>query len=108
MVANATGVPLEPGTILSLSMLSAQRDPAVFAEPDRFDIARTDHPRWNVSFGHGPHRCLGEALARAEMEEALKVITARAPRLEIVGDPPHGKGFTGIRGITPMTVAWRQ
>ena len=100
------GVGFGPGVILGLSILSAQRDAAVFADPDRFDIARTDHPRWSVSFGHGLHRCLGEALARAEMEEALVVLTQRLPRLEILGEPAAAKGHTGIRGITGLRVGW--
>ncbi len=100
------GVPFEAGSMLNLSILSAQRDDAVYAEPQVFNIARTDHPRWSVSFGMGPHRCLGEALARAEMEEALIVLAQRLPSLRLVGSPPTPKGYTGIRGITPMQVAW--
>ncbi len=100
------GVEFRPGTLLVLSILSAQRDERVYADPQRFDIARDDHPRWSVSFGLGPHRCLGEALARAEMEEALTVLARRLPRLEIVGLPATAKGHTGIRGITPLTVGW--
>ena len=100
------GVPFGAGALLSLSILSAQRDEAVFADPERFDIARTDHPRWSLSFGGGPHRCLGEALARAEMEEALIALAERLPELKLIGDPPELKGHTGIRGITPMQVGW--
>jgi cytochrome P450 len=100
-------VPFKPGAALNLSVLSAQRDEAVYAEPQAFNIARTDHPRWSVSFGMGPHRCLGEALARAEMEEALIVLSQRLPSLRLVGSPPTPKGHSGIRGITPMHVAWR-
>lgn len=104
---NIDGVPFEAGAALNLSILSAQRDEAVYAEPQVFNIARTDHPRWSVSFGMGPHRCLGEALARAEMEEALVVLCGRLPSLRLVGSPPMPKGHTGIRGITQMHVAWR-
>jgi len=81
------GVALPPGTPLMLSILSAQRDGQVYADPDTFDIGRDDHPRLSVSFGGGPHRCLGEALARAELEEALGVLVRRLPALEVVGDP---------------------
>jgi cytochrome P450 len=95
------GVTLPPGTPLGVSILSAQRDEAVYASPQRFDIRRIDHPRWSVSFGGGPHRCLGEALARAEMEEALAVLRERVPRLALV-EAPALKGHIGIRGVTPM------
>lgn len=100
------GVRLEPGTVVNLSILSGQRDETVFAEPHVFDVGRQDHPRWSLSFGHGVHRCVGEALARAEMEEALIVLSQRLPGLTLAGDPPVAKGHTGIRGITAMPVAW--
>ena len=100
------GVTLAPGTLLHLSILSAQRDEAVFADPQRFDIDRDDHPRWSVSFGGGAHRCLGEALARAEMEEALIELSRRLPELQLAGPPPDFKGHMGIRGTAPMTVRW--
>ena len=100
------GVALGPGSILQISLLSAQRDEALMADPERFDITREDHPKWGLSFGFGPHRCLGEALARAELEEALSVLTARAPGLTLAGPAPGYKGHTGIRGITPMRVRW--
>ena len=100
------GVGLKRGTVLSLSMLSAQRDAAVYGDPQRFDIARADHPRWSITFGGGPHRCLGEALARAEMEEALIALAQRLPDLRRVGEPPVTKAHFGIRSISSMTVQW--
>lgn len=102
------GAPVEADTVLVLSMLSAQRDESVYADPQRFDITRCDHPRWSVTFGGGAHRCLGEALARAELEEALIALAQRLPGLEIVGAPAAYRGHTGIRGITPLTVGWRR
>lgn len=99
------GVPVAPGTPLALSILSAQRDEAQFREPMRFDIARADQPRLSLSFGHGPHRCLGEALARAELEESLVELTRQLPALCLVGERPRGRGHGGIRGIQPMPVA---
>ena len=100
------GVALKRGTVLSLSILSAQRDEQVYRDPQRFDIARTDHPRWSVTFGGGPHRCLGEALARAEMEETLVALTRRLPDLRRTGNPPVTKAHFGIRSISSMTLGW--
>jgi cytochrome P450 len=62
---------------------SANRDPRVFADPDRFDATRgaTEH----VSFGYGVHFCLGAALARLEATVALQELVARASRLEPAG-----------------------
>ncbi|WP_337660601.1 cytochrome P450 [Anderseniella sp. Alg231-50] len=91
------------GVALSLSTMSAMRDPAVYANPERFDIRRTDHPRFHPVFGLGPHRCIGEMLARIEMEESLAAILDGAPRIELLS-PPRMLGFGGIRQITPMQV----
>ena len=97
------GAWLPAGVMISVSTLSASRDPALYAHPDRFDICRTDHPRLHPVFGLGPHRCIGEMLARIEMEEGLAALVSAAPdiRMEI---RPRMYGFGGIRQITPMQV----
>jgi cytochrome P450 len=94
------------GRMLSLSTLSAMRDPAVYVDPDRFDIRRTDHPRKHPVFGNGSHRCLGEALAKAELEEGLAVLAARLPKLRLAGAPPVMRGHGGIRQVSNMHVSW--
>lgn len=98
--------------ILRLSTLSAMRDPARYADPDKFDIARTDIPRRHPVFGAGSHRCLGEALAKVELEEGLAVLASRMPQLELEGEPARIYGSGGIRTIQEMYVsrsgdAWR-
>ena len=92
--------------ILSLSTLSAMRDPSQYADPDRFNIRRTDHPRRHLIFGLGVHRCLGEILARAELEESLTALVSRLPQLELKGKPPSLQGHGGIRRIDGMRVQW--
>lgn len=94
------------GRILSLSTLSALRDPAVYADPDRFDIRRTDHQRWHMAFGGGAHRCLGEALARIELEEGLAALAEHLPGLRLFGPPLRLHGHSGIRRIEPLRVTW--
>ena len=96
------GTQLAAGTVLSIQNLSAMRDPALYKDPDRFDITRTDHPRLHLVFGGGAHRCLGEMLARIEMEEGLNALLAAAPDLEVL-QTPRMIGSGGIRQITPMT-----
>jgi cytochrome P450 len=83
------GYRIPPGTPVAISVLSVLRDPEVYADPDRFDIFRTDHPKWHPIFGAGAHRCLGEALARAEMEEVLSTIARLAPNATLVGEFPR-------------------
>ncbi|HBK90636.1 MAG TPA: cytochrome P450 [Parvularcula sp.] len=98
------GVMIPEGRVVSISLVSALRDPDVYPDPDRFDIRRTGLPRWNIAFGHGAHRCLGEALARAEMEEAIATIARLAPKTRIIGKPPTITGHVAIRSIDAMTV----
>jgi cytochrome P450 len=93
------------GTPIAVSLLSAMRDPEVYANPDRFDITRTDHPRWHPIFGGGAHRCLGEALAKAEMEETLATIARLAPSTELIGEVPR-PAPGAIRQVGEMRVAF--
>jgi cytochrome P450 family 103 len=92
--------------LVTLSTMSAMRDAAAHADPDRFDIRRDNPPRHHRVFGLGSHRCLGEALARAELEEGLAALTERLPHLRLVGDPPTVQGHGGIRRVADMHVRW--
>ncbi len=98
------GVLIPPGTLVAASMLTALRDPAVYARPDRFDITRRDHPPLHPVFGSGPHRCLGEALARIEMEEALKALAHTLPDLRLDGPPARLRGYGAVRNLESMRV----
>ncbi|MEZ5933991.1 MAG: cytochrome P450 [Alphaproteobacteria bacterium] len=97
------GAALPAGVQLSVSTLSAMRDPGHYRSPERFDIHRIDHPRLHAVFGHGPHRCIGEMLARIEMEEGLAALLAGVSEIEME-TTPRMRGFGGIRQITPMRV----
>lgn len=99
------GYQLPAGSIAVVCFLTALRDPDVYAQPNRFDITRTDHPRWHLVFGAGAHRCLGEALARAELEETLAAIAREAPNTTLVGAPPTIEGVAGIRRVDRMEAA---
>jgi cytochrome P450 len=92
--------------LISLSTLSAMRDPARYAEPDSFNIRRTDQPRRHPVFGGGVHRCLGETLAKAELEEGLAALVERLPQLRLAGNPPTIQGHAGIRRVDGMRVSW--
>jgi cytochrome P450 len=99
------GVRFPTGTLVALSLAGANRDPDTFAEPERFDITReTTAP--HMTFGSGIHHCLGAHLARAELQEALAIIAARLPDLEL-GGPVSWKPETfGIWGPAHLPVRW--
>ena len=94
------GYVMPRNSLLSLSTMSAMRDPALYADPDRFNIRRNDHPRRHLIFGLGVHRCLGEVLARAELEESLAALASRLPQLQLAGKPPSLYGHSGISALT--------
>jgi cytochrome P450 len=100
------GAIIPAGKFVTLSTMSAMRDENAYDNPDVFDIRRIRQPRLHPVFGGGPHRCLGEALARAELEESLAVLTARIPQLRL-DRAPAIKGHFGIRRVDAMPVSWR-
>ncbi|MEX0337769.1 MAG: cytochrome P450 [Arenibacterium sp.] len=87
--------------VLGLSTLSAMRDEEQLIDPESFDLHRTDAVRPNMVFGGGAHRCLGEMLARIEMEEGLAALLDAAPNMELI-EAPRLLGNAGIRRSTPL------
>jgi cytochrome P450 len=87
-----SGVPIPAGSTVVLMLGAANRDQARWPDPDRFDIFRD--PKVHISFGQGPHVCLGMHLARAEMRVALNLLLDRLPGLRL--DPDGGDPY--IRG----------
>jgi cytochrome P450 len=96
------GVRIEAGAQLLPSLLSANRDPRQFADPDRFDIGRAENRHF--AFGFGLHFCLGASLARAEAGEALPILLERLPRLELATPRPRWTPFMGIRRFESLPV----
>lgn len=100
------GAVLPAGQFVILSTMSAARDEEAYERPDVFDIRRTDQPRLLPAFGAGAHRCIGEALARIELEESLAALAARIPQLRL-DEAPAIKGHSGIRRVETMRIAWQ-
>ena len=86
-------VAVPEGSTIMLMLAAANREETRYEEPDRFDITR-DSPKPHMSFGHGPHVCLGIHLARVEMRVALNLLLDRLPelRLDPSADDPHIRG----------------
>ncbi|NES31614.1 cytochrome P450 [Micromonospora terminaliae] len=84
------GVTIPAGARCLLLIGAANRDPAVFAHPDRFDPRRAD-ANDHLSFGHGPHFCIGAALARLEAGTALTRLAAAVPGLRLA--PGHRRSY---------------
>jgi cytochrome P450 len=80
-------VELPAGTKVAMYYTSANRDEAVFADSQRFDIRRTPNP--HLSFGIAQHFCLGVHLARLEGRVFFEELLAAFPRIELAGDPVH-------------------
>jgi cytochrome P450 len=87
------GVSIPMGALIAVSLGAANRDPARYADPDAFDIFRD--PGQHISFGHGPHRCLGMHLARLETRVLLNAVLDRLPRLRLdpAAEDPHIHGL---------------
>jgi cytochrome P450 len=98
----AFGLELEPGASVFVWRAAANRDPERFADPDRFDIARQAQP--HASFGHGPHFCLGQALARVELQEAVLALIGRFPAAELLTREPERVPFTMDEKIVSLRV----
>jgi cytochrome P450 len=80
------GVTIPQGGLVLPMIGSANRDPAVFPAPGRFDIARDPNP--HLAFGHGTHFCIGAPLSRMESRIAVTDLLARFPKLEVALDGP--------------------
>lgn len=77
------GTTIGAGDAVTVSIIAANRDPRVFADPDRLDLARRTGAAGHLGFAHGPHFCLGAGLARAQTEVALGALLGRFPDLAL-------------------------
>ena len=90
--------------LIYLALGSANRDPAMFTEPDQFDVGRTDNR--HLAFGAGPHVCLGMTLARRELDASLRRLVQRMPRLRFDPERPRRRRANSLvfRGLESLPV----
>jgi cytochrome P450 len=99
---DVAGVRIEPGQKVAVLLGAANRDPAVFTEPDRFDVARTPNP--HLAFGAGIHFCLGGPLARVELQATLDAVRRLIPDAIVAARPCRRQEFV-IRGLHELQLA---
>jgi cytochrome P450 len=99
------GDPVPRGQIVLVFLGGANRDPAVFVDPHRFDVTRPDADQ-HLSFSAGVHYCLGASLTRLEARVALETLYGRFPDLRVDGDPVR-RGTRVLRGYERVPVSLR-
>jgi cytochrome P450 len=95
---------IKKGDRIRWIMAAANRDPAVFPDPDRFDIGRQPNP--HISFGSGIHYCLGVALARMEGQEVFRALAERFDRFELATDEVEYQPSIQFRSLKSLPVSW--
>ena len=99
------GAPVGRGDLVRLSIAGANRDPAVFPDPDRFDVRR-ENARLQIAFAHGPHVCLGMHLARLEAHTAVGRVLDRLPGLRLDPDRPAAPRGLVFRKPPALHAVW--
>lgn len=93
------------GDLVTVSLAGANRDPAVFPDPDRFDVRR-ENARLQLAFAHGPHHCIAAHLARLETRIALQRLLQRLPALRLDPDRPTAPYGLVFRKPPALHVRW--
>jgi cytochrome P450 len=97
------GLNLAPGDTLYVARPAVNRDPQRWIDPERFDVTR--HEQRHYSFGYGPHFCLGQALARLDIQIAVQAVVERIDDLDLLIDRPVRVPFTMDEQIEALPVA---
>ncbi|MFD8281212.1 cytochrome P450 [Streptomyces solisilvae] len=97
---------LPGGTTVICSMPAANRDERVFADPDEMDLGRSPNP--HLTFGAGPHSCLGQTLARSELQVVLNVLLRKLPTLHLAVPAKELQRVEGllVGGLRTVPVGW--
>jgi cytochrome P450 len=96
------GVAIGKGALLVCAIGAANRDPAAFPDPDRFDVGRQENH--HLSFGFGAHFCLGAPLARLEGEVAFRGLLERFPALALDAETVRHRPNPILRGLLSLPI----
>ncbi|WP_433345231.1 cytochrome P450 [Microtetraspora malaysiensis] len=101
-----SGTVLPRGTTVVCSMAAANRDESAFADADQMDLTRSPNP--HLAFGAGAHSCLGQALARTELQVVLEVLLRKLPTLELAVPVEELERVEGLAvgGLRTVPVRW--
>ena len=99
------GCPVKRGESVLVFLAAANRDPAVYDDPDRFDIRRSD--AHHHSFGGGVHYCIGAPLARLEAQIAIPALMSRFPAMRLTAEQLEWRRLPAFRGVTQLPVQLR-
>lgn len=101
------GQVIKAGETVALSLQAANRDPAVFDDPDSLDLTR--NALGHLGFGHGIHQCVGQQLARVELRAALPALVSRFPNLQLAVPADEIRmrpDSLGVCGVRQLPVTW--
>lgn len=98
------GQAIQSGQQIVCVLGAANRDPAQFAQPERFDIQRSPNP--HLAFGYGPHFCIGAILARMEAQIAFNTLLRRLPDMQLVDETPAWRPAFGVRSLETLPVTF--
>ncbi|WP_129789013.1 cytochrome P450 [Promicromonospora panici] len=106
MPIELSGVAVAGGTTVVCSMAAANRDESAFADAETLDLSRSPNP--HLAFGAGAHSCLGQALARTELQVALETLLRRLPTLELAVDAAELVRVDGLAVgvLSELPVRW--
>ncbi|MFC7641006.1 cytochrome P450 [Streptosporangium lutulentum] len=101
-----SGTHLPKGTTVVCSMAAANRDESAFESADQMDLTRSPNP--HLAFGAGAHSCLGQALARTELQVVLEVLLRKLPTLELAVPAAELERVEGLAvgGLRALPVRW--
>jgi cytochrome P450 len=100
-----SGVRIRAGEGVIVALQAANRDPSAFTAPDTLDVRRTT--TGHLAFGHGLHQCIGQSLARAELQVGLPALFDRLPGLRTAEEPEDfTPAISAVHGVRSLPVRW--